>query len=567
MRRMVDEKQELQSEVLGLRSQLQQLQTLSENQQHEIQSLQMLIHETVEASSTACSEEVRHVRARNVELEQQLNILAKQQATQDASLAPAALVHTVTRSIARKLGAEPEQEDNVKKGQEDAELLRSLVEPLEEEIKALKEKLRNSDNQLQNALANKKSSKGDKEDSKCDMCANYEKQLVAEQAQCENAKLQARNANRALKVASEELEAVRSLHDETVRAWRSERAASAAQLADLTQLVETAEGQIQVATEESGAASKRALERVTALTVHRQTLQEKLDSLERDNTMLVGKYMKTAAELHNEDINLPDTVEELQEYALRAREQLITACVGREEALRAAGEARAQALHHADAHQRLAADVAALQAKYAQLRQQMELAETEREQMNELGDKLRNSTTRIEHLEEEKCQIGHRVEAAFASWSPACAGPGPYHYLPMAYDLQKRLQQESAELRSRVLALQRDLDTSEKVQQDFVRLSQSLQVQLERIREADTEVRWQHEEDVTECPACRAHLPNNKRKMHCRHCGRIFCLSCVSHTVAAGPRRAPARVCSVCRTLLERHTAPFFSTDPPVAPD
>lgn len=44
------------------------------------------------------------------------------------------------------------------------------------------------------------------------------------------------------------------------------------------------------------------------------------------------------------------------------------------------------------------------------------------------------------------------------------------------------------ELRGRVSTLQHDLDTSEVVQRDFVRLSQSLQVQLEKIRQSEKEV-------------------------------------------------------------------------------
>lgn len=44
------------------------------------------------------------------------------------------------------------------------------------------------------------------------------------------------------------------------------------------------------------------------------------------------------------------------------------------------------------------------------------------------------------------------------------------------------------ELRGKVSTLQHDLDTSETVQRDFVRLSQSLQVQLEKIRQSEKEV-------------------------------------------------------------------------------
>lgn len=62
--------------------------------------------------------------------------------------------------------------------------------------------------------------------------------------------------------------------------------------------------------------------------------------------------------------------------------------------------------------------------------------------MKELGDKLRHSNDMIESLLEDK----------------------------------KRLQTSLHEVRARVSVLQQELDNSEKVQQDFVRLSQSLQV-------------------------------------------------------------------------------------------
>lgn len=41
---MVEEREQSQSEIAGLRAELQQLQTLTENQKSEIQSLQLLIH-------------------------------------------------------------------------------------------------------------------------------------------------------------------------------------------------------------------------------------------------------------------------------------------------------------------------------------------------------------------------------------------------------------------------------------------------------------------------------------------------------------------------------------------
>merc|ERR1712192_105835 len=64
------------------------------------------------------------------------------------------------------------------------------------------------------------------------------------------------------------------------------------------------------------------------------------------------------------------------------------------------------------------------------------------------------------------------------------------------------LNQTISNLKSKISSLQTDLDNSVAVQNDFVRLSQSLQ--LEKIRQAESEVRWQHEEDVDDCNSCKA---------------------------------------------------------------
>lgn len=87
--------------------------------------------------------------------------------------------------------------------------------------------------------------------------------------------------------------------------------------------------------------------------------------------------------------------------------------------------------------------------------------------------------------------------------------------------------------------LQQDLGNSEAVQKDFVRLSQSLQVriesvlpstmetkhfhiffppysqmELEKIRAADTAVRWQDDDDVDNCPSCKSVFSVTRRKVN-----------------------------------------------------
>lgn len=84
---------------------------------------------------------------------------------------------------------------------------------------------------------------------------------------------------------------------------------------------------------------------------------------------------------------------------------------------------------------------------------------------------------------------------------------------------------------------------------------------LEHLRHADTEVRWQDDDDVANCPACNNHFTVTVRKLHCRHCGHIYCDKCLTKTVPSGPRKRPARVCDICHTLLTPNIAPYFSQE------
>ncbi|CAB4063271.1 TUBA [Lepeophtheirus salmonis] len=60
-------------------------------------------------------------------------------------------------------------------------------------------------------------------------------------------------------------------------------------------------------------------------------------------------------------------------------------------------------------------------------------------------------------------------------------------------------------------------------------------MELEKIRQSEKEVRWQHEDDVSSCSNCSNSFGSNKHKHNCRHCGKVFCIECLSKTVPSGP--------------------------------
>lgn len=79
--------------------------------------------------------------------------------------------------------------------------------------------------------------------------------------------------------------------------------------------------------------------------------------------------------------------------------------------------------------------------------------------------------------------------------------------------MQEKFERQNFELKNKTSVLQQELGNSEEVQKDFVRLSQSLQVELEKIRAAETQLRWQDDEDVDECRNCKSSFTVTRRKV------------------------------------------------------
>lgn len=525
--------------------------------QEEIASLQSVIHETVEEYSCSRKQldtEVSKLKMTLSKLQEE-NALLKSQLPKDPPMdGPQISLSTVTKTIARKvvsqLGADalslgPDNlEESMKKvkryAQEDAEVLRSLVVPLEEEIKALKEKLRATDDELQKCkevqLQKKQQELGSSEQA-CDMCANYEAQLVKMQATAKDFEKQLLDSERMLQVQKEDLAKEVEFRKEMEEKWNEKKEEHKIKVAELTVTSQTVQQTLGELKKTFEYVQRSMKEELLKLTRDREEVQRHLIALQKENENLVGKHSKHSQQLQSESINMPNNVEELHVSLLKMREDLITARVAQEVA-----QEKEETLKY----------------EVTLLREQMEQENRVKEQEASV---LRNEITGL-RAQLDKYIRDHRSLAEREE---------KLDRLEKRLDevLKEKREAEGAivELRQRVMSLQQELDTSEAVQKDFVRLSQSLQVQLERIRQAGSEVRWQHEEDVEECPSCHNAFTVTKKKVHCRHCGHIFCQSCLSHVVKSGPKQRPSRVCDVCHTLLVQDTAPYFSQEPPHTPD
>lgn len=561
--------------------------------EEEIASLQQLVHETVEESSTCKTiydMEIKKLYGiiQQLETENQELKTEKQQSPQHStqeqtSLAPSVVLSNVKKTLARKLGADSfvsqDNTDDVRKvddddhAQEDVEVLRSLVMLLENEVKVLKDKLRTTDEQLQKCqqcrhfetegqtelfssesqnrpvLSTATNTSFDTHSHSpavpCDMCSNYEAELVKEQKRAEELQGKVVAAEKASERHREELLKEIGFRKEIEEKWNEKKEQHKHQVAELTTRTDCAEQDLKEVQEIFKQTCAEVKKKVELLTRDRENVQQELEKLQKENDNLVGKYSLHSQQLQSEMINLPNTVEELQEVILRAHQDLIIAKVGKEVAEEQVNNLSSDYLLLND---KIAVDQQLRETSEANLMAEIKALNIQKHQLEK--------EIKVHLITEDKLESLNNIhEAALAQ-------------IVELNKVKKQLEDQVNELKGRVGSLQQELDNSEAVQKDFVRLSQSLQVQLEKIRDSDTQVRWQHEEDVDDCPTCRSAFSVTKRKkQHCRHCGQIFCVSCLTHTVLSGPNQRPSKVCDVCHTLLVKSSAPYFSTEVPHSPD
>lgn len=326
--------------------------------------------------------------------------------------------------------------------------------------------------------------------------------------------------------------------------WNERAEAHRSETEELTQNIAQLEVVLQKVQNEYHTLREATKNNLMKLTKDREKIVYELRRVQEENDILVGKHSTSSEAMQNEVINLPEGTEEMQLLLLNFREDLITAKIAKERAEEKLKhdtnflhtQLRGEEIAKKSLEDHFAAEIEGLNAEIRRLSVYKKDLEKEQRLLKEVQD-------------EEERQRRSNVSLQ--------------QQLDAIMNEKKQLETKLAECKAKLSILQQELDNSVAVQTDFVRLSQSLQMELEKIRQSETEVRWQHEDDVNECQSCKSVLNMNKRKHHCRHCGRIFCSDCVSKSVPSGPRQRPQKVCDVCHTLLVQNSAPYFSTEVP----
>uniref|UniRef100_A0A3B5REL1 Rabaptin, RAB GTPase binding effector protein 1 n=1 Tax=Xiphophorus maculatus TaxID=8083 RepID=A0A3B5REL1_XIPMA len=279
---------------------------------------------------------------------------------------------------------------------------------------------------------------------RCDMCSNYEKQLQAIQGQEAETRDQVKKLQAMLRQANDQLERT-----------MTEKQSLEESVSALMQRVQESEALLGTLQQAFSEAKRNTQEQMAVLLKSREQVADELSRLQRDNESLQGKHRLHLELQQQEDFQMPDTVQDLQGLVLQYRDDVV--------ALRTAAD-------HVEEK---------LKAEILFLKEQIQAEQCLKENLEdtlqleiegckeEIGENLyclAEKTETLDSVQAVKMSLEHQFREVATS----------------------ALESQVLDERDKAQRLQTELDVSEQVQKDFVKLSQTLQVQLERIRQAES---------------------------------------------------------------------------------
>uniref|UniRef100_A0A8C2PTM7 Rabaptin, RAB GTPase binding effector protein 1 n=1 Tax=Cyprinus carpio TaxID=7962 RepID=A0A8C2PTM7_CYPCA len=299
---------------------------------------------------------------------------------------------------------------------------------------------------------------------RCDMCSNYEKQLQVIQGQEAETRDQVKKLQAMLRQANDQLERTMNERQELEDSVKQASEETTAKISELKQKVEESESLISALQQAFSQAKRNTQEQMAVLLQSREQVTEELNRLQRDNESLQGKHRLHMTLQQQEDFHMPTTVQELQKLVLQYREDIVsahTAAEHLEEKLKAEilflkEQIQAEQCLKENLEDTLQLEIEGCKeeiASFSSLKTELERVKSEKEQ---LESSLAEKSQMLESVQGLKNSLEKQLKDALGSKSA--------------------LETQVFEEKDKAQRLQTELDVSEQVQRDFVKLSQTLQV-------------------------------------------------------------------------------------------
>ncbi|XP_014823656.1 PREDICTED: rab GTPase-binding effector protein 1 isoform X2 [Poecilia mexicana] len=309
---------------------------------------------------------------------------------------------------------------------------------------------------------------------RCDMCSNYEKQLQAIQGQEAETRDQVKKLQAMLRQANDQLERTmteKQSLEESVKVGNEE---TDAKVSALMQRVQESEALLSTLQQAFSEAKRSTQEQMVVLLKSREQVADELSRLQRDNESLQGKHRLHLELQQQEDFQMPNTVQDLQGLVLQLRDDVValrTAADHVEEKLKAEilflkEQIQAEQCLKENLEDTLQLEIEGCKeeiASFSSLKMELERVKAEKDKLQSC---LAEKTEMLDSLQAVKMSLEQQFREVAAAKSA--------------------LESQVLDERDKAQRLQTELDVSEQVQKDFVKLSQTLQVQLERIRQAES---------------------------------------------------------------------------------
>uniref|UniRef100_K1Q7D7 Rab GTPase-binding effector protein 1 n=1 Tax=Magallana gigas TaxID=29159 RepID=K1Q7D7_MAGGI len=302
----------------------------------------------------------------------------------------------------------------------------------------------------------------------CDMCNNYEAQLQNIQDEYKREQVKAKSLERRLNHELQTLENKQKYITDLENSLNNSATEAQNQITSLTTKIQECERYLTEVRQQNTQSQLELRDMLKSLTKDRETVQKEIMKLQSDNDSLMGAHSKFAQQLQNEDINLPNNMEELQLLLLKYREEIIQAKVAKE---------------HIESS--LKSENMFLKSRvHAEQEEKNTLEETLNQEINSLQEKLAVQESLKSELEREatvranfeaKCKETEESMKSIQAKSKQLIS-ALQQQVEEQSNARTQLENELQKQKGKVQSLQIDLDNSEAVQRDFVKLSQSLQV-------------------------------------------------------------------------------------------